>query len=396
MKKVLIICLFFITFFIRLDNVEALSCAEIDKKIDSYNHYQEQLESVDCTNNNDEKIVATCNDSNMGKNAIVIELMRLNDNDSICDSKKAEVNAIIEENKDKCNKVLDETFTDFVNKVLLLFDIIGPILLIVFGTLDYAKAVVSQDQELVRTANKRFFSRLIATVLLILAPILTNLILSFNTSEYELSGNSYSCNYTYTAYFKKWNIVYKPKQKKKKSSSSSSFNTVELTDGELAWPFPGHYTITSGFGPRSCRGCSSNHKGIDIGANGAEGLPAVAAGDGTVKVVQNAITSARGRYVVVSHGSYDTLYQHLASTTVSEGDSVSKGDQVGVVGGSGNYSNCPYQGSGDHCYANHLHFEVHVGGFTANNANTTDPANYLGYPSVCGSCSKDISSYIKK
>ena len=322
--------------------------------------------------------------------------MRLNDNGSICDSKKAEVNEIVEENKDSCTKVLDETFTDFVNKVLLLFDIIGPILLIVFGTLDYAKAVVSQDQELVRAANKRFFSRLIATVLLILAPVLTNLILSFNTSDYQLSGNSYSCNYTYTAYFKNWNIVYKPKQKKKKSSSSSSFNTVELTDGELAWPFPGHYTITSGFGPRSCRGCSSNHKGIDIGANGAEGLPAVSAGDGTVKVVQNAITSARGRYVVVSHGSYDTLYQHLASTTVSEGDSVSKGDQVGVVGGSGNYSNCPYLGSGDHCYAKHLHFEVHVGGFTANNANTTDPANYLGYPSVCGSCSKDISSYIKK
>ena len=395
-KKILCIFLFFITFFIGITNVRAITCAEIDEKIELYNHHQTELENVDCSNNNDEKVVATCNDSNMAKNAIVIELMRLNDNGSICEAKQAEVNAIIEENKDKCAKVLDETFTDSVNKVLVLFYIIGPILLVVFGTVDYAKAVVSSDQELLRNANKIFCKRLTATILLVLTPVLVNLILSFNTSDYQLSGNSYSCSYTYTAYFKNWNIVYKPKQKKKSSSSSSGYKSVELTDGELAWPFPGHYTITSGFGPRSCNGCSSNHKGIDIGANGADGLPTVAAGDGTVIVVQNQITSARGRYVVVSHGAYDTLYQHLASTTVKEGDSVSKGDQVGVVGGSGSYSNCPYQGSGDHCYANHLHFEVHVGGFTSNNANTTDPAKYLGYPSVCGSCSKDISSYIKK
>ena len=225
-KKILCIFLFFITFFIGITNVRAITCAEIDEKIELYNHHQTELENVDCSNNNDEKVVATCNDSNMAKNAIVIELMRLNDNGSICEAKQAEVDAIIEENKDKCAKVLDETFTDSVNRVLVLFYIIGPILLVVFGTVDYAKAVVSSDQELLRNANKRFFKRLTATILLVLTPVLVNLILSFNTSDYQLSGNSYSCEYTYSAYFKNWNIVYKPKQKKTTSKSSSSGNAA--------------------------------------------------------------------------------------------------------------------------------------------------------------------------
>ena len=229
-KKVLCIFLFFITFLIGINNVHAVTCADIDEKIELYNYHKQQLDGVDCTDTSDENIVAVCNDSKMAKNAIVIELMRLNDNGSICDSKKAEVNEIVEENKDSCTKVLDETFTDFVNKVLLLFDIIGPILLVVFGSLDYAKAVVSSDQELMKKANKRFLSRLTATILLVLAPVLTNLILSFNTSDYQLSGNSYSCEYTYSAYFKNWNIVYKPKQKKTSRTSSSSSAAIGGTN----------------------------------------------------------------------------------------------------------------------------------------------------------------------
>jgi murein DD-endopeptidase MepM/ murein hydrolase activator NlpD len=56
---------------------------------------------------------------------------------------------------------------------------------------------------------------------------------------------------------------------------------------------------------------------------------------------------AYGNYVVVKHseGVY-TLYAHLSAVTVSEGTSVSAGQQIGNVGSTGTSS------------GPHLHFEV--------------------------------------
>jgi murein DD-endopeptidase MepM/ murein hydrolase activator NlpD len=93
---------------------------------------------------------------------------------------------------------------------------------------------------------------------------------------------------------------------------------------------------------RACPG-GHIHTGIDLAA--PRGTPVRAALDGVVRVVVS--TNGYGLHVVVDHGNgLTTLYGHLDSVTMQDGEEVSAGYVVGMVGSSGN-STGP-----------HLHFEV--------------------------------------
>jgi hypothetical protein len=108
--------------------------------------------------------------------------------------------------------------------------------------------------------------------------------------------------------------------------------------------------VTSGYGkrtpPRKTDGTygTAFHVGVDIG--GPAGSPVVAPEAGRVTAVTS--TSLRGLYVVVDHGRYRTLHQHLATSVVAEGQWVAEGQRIGVMGTSGGV-------------ARHLHTEVHDG-----------------------------------
>ena len=131
------------------------------------------------------------------------------------------------------------------------------------------------------------------------------------------------------------------------------------TGSMFAWPCPGHYGISSPFGARWGR----NHNGIDIIGNvtAINGAAACAAGNGKViRVCNDGWGGGYGNNVVIYHGNgYSTLYAHLQRTTVSVGQEVSVGQQVGVVGSTGN-STGP-----------HLHFEVRI------NDSPVNPIPYL-------------------
>ena len=144
-------------------------------------------------------------------------------------------------------------------------------------------------------------------------------------------------------------------------SGSGAYN------GVMAWPVPGFYRVSSGFGYRihPIFGTRKMHTGIDIGRNlsppgSINGAPIVAAGAGTV--VSAGWRSGYGNTVVIDHGNgVATLYAHQPSggIKVSAGQKVAKGARIGTVGSTG-YSTGP-----------HLHFEVRV------NGNPIDPMKYL-------------------
>ena len=131
--------------------------------------------------------------------------------------------------------------------------------------------------------------------------------------------------------------------------------------GGYIWPV-GSRRITSPMGSRytGIPGASTNHKGVDIGGVGYTS-EIHAAKAGTVIVSQ--YSSSYGNYVVVSHGSGNTtLYAHMSSRKVAEGDDVDQGDVLGITGSTG-ISNGP-----------HLHFEI------TENGERVDPLIYLtGY-----------------
>jgi murein DD-endopeptidase MepM/ murein hydrolase activator NlpD len=139
-------------------------------------------------------------------------------------------------------------------------------------------------------------------------------------------------------------------------SSNDSDNTGSSTS--FTWPCPGSHTITSSFGYRNSptAGASSYHQGIDIGA--PSGTSIVAAGSGTV--VTASYSGAAGNFIMISHGNgVFTVYMHCSQLLVSVGDSVSKGQKIGLVGSTG-ISTGP-----------HLHFGVSVNGSYVN------PLNYV-------------------
>ncbi|MCM1363662.1 MAG: peptidoglycan DD-metalloendopeptidase family protein [Faecalibacterium sp.] len=148
------------------------------------------------------------------------------------------------------------------------------------------------------------------------------------------------------------------------SKTSQSTGGSYASSGTWGWPLGNTSCyISSGYGNRSASISGwSFHGGIDITGGGIYGKPVYASRAGTVIAAVWGSTGY-GRYVVIDHGDgYTTVYGHCSNLTVSQGQSVSKGQQIANVGSTGN-STGP-----------HLHFEVR------HNGSKQNPLNYVKKP----------------
>ena len=131
-----------------------------------------------------------------------------------------------------------------------------------------------------------------------------------------------------------------------------------VSEAGFIWPLKSDKTLTSLFGNRihPITGKANNHSGVDIASAG--GTPILAAKSGLVTT--SGYNNSYGNYVVVSHGGgQSTLYAHMSSRAVSEGQSVTQGQTLGYVGSTGSST------------GNHLHFEVRL------NGGRLDPLDYF-------------------
>ena len=146
-------------------------------------------------------------------------------------------------------------------------------------------------------------------------------------------------------------------------SLSTCTNTVPV-DINFVLPLKSG-VITDYYGYRSspCYGCSTFHKGIDLGGNRL-GTPVYAAADGIVVTSTWGGSDSYGYYIKIKHynGLY-TLYAHGSSLVASVGQEVKRGQLIMYSGNTGN-STGP-----------HLHFEVRKspGGYS----NRVNPLDYL-------------------
>ena len=125
--------------------------------------------------------------------------------------------------------------------------------------------------------------------------------------------------------------------------------------GPLAVPMAGQYRITARFGDLGPRWASGRHSGLDFAAEHRTAVIAAAAG----RVLTAGPAGRYGNLVVLDHGEVVTYYAHLSAVSVTPGQIVSGGEQVGAVGSTGNAT------------GPHLHFEVRVNGVAK------DPAAYF-------------------
>lgn len=138
-------------------------------------------------------------------------------------------------------------------------------------------------------------------------------------------------------------------QSKLKAADTTTVPSAGTT--VLAWPLEAVH-VTQYFGDtafsRTAAYKGNGHNGIDMRA--PVGTPVLSAMSGTVQVINlgAAPNCQYGKWVMVKHSNgLSTLYAHLSSIKVSQGQTVSSGDTLGYSGETG-YATGP-----------HLHFTVY-------------------------------------
>jgi len=141
------------------------------------------------------------------------------------------------------------------------------------------------------------------------------------------------------------------KDENKKDKSKEDKDKDKKKEDSLDFIKPAKGEFTSPYGERihPITQVEKLHAGIDMGGGG----PIQAAEDG--KVVKAEYDPGWGHYVKIDHGNnVQTLYAHMKTNSikVSEGDKVSKDQQIGTMGTTGSSTGI------------HLHFEVYKDGST--------------------------------
>jgi Peptidase family M23 len=128
-------------------------------------------------------------------------------------------------------------------------------------------------------------------------------------------------------------------------------------------PLVQNYVITDTYGTRN-----EKHKGIDLAASGSN-VKIVAAANGVV--TKSYKSSSYGEVVFIKHNingkTYETVYAHMRdnSRKVSVGQTVSQGQELGLMGSTGDST------------GQHLHFELHEGLWNDLKSNAVDPQEYI-------------------
>lgn len=130
-----------------------------------------------------------------------------------------------------------------------------------------------------------------------------------------------------------------------------SYKYGNVPGGKFMWPVAGR--VASGFGMRfhPILGYMRMHTGLDIVAPSGTIVKAADGGE----IIQAGYDGGYGNSIVVYHGGgYATWYAHLSRILVSVGQTVGRGEVIGLVGATG-LATGP-----------HLHFEVRINGAAQN------------------------------
>jgi len=136
--------------------------------------------------------------------------------------------------------------------------------------------------------------------------------------------------------------------------------SVKTASAGFIKPISGRITSPFGWRTHPIFNSKTFHSGIDIGGPNYGNIMASNAG----KVIYSGWYGGYGKVVIIDHGNINgnpmtTLYAHMSTIKVKQGDYVQKGQVVGLEGTTG-YS------TGPHC-----HFEIRI------NGKPNNPQNYI-------------------
>ena len=152
-----------------------------------------------------------------------------------------------------------------------------------------------------------------------------------------------------------------------KAKASKSTSMPRVSNGFWTRPANGQYSSSFGWRIHPIYNTKRQHRGADIAA--PIGTSVVAAGDGIVSYAGQ--MGGFGNVIMITHSTngsiFTTVYAHLSKISVSSGQSVDKGQYIGAIGNTG-ASTGP-----------HLHFEMHIGNWTASGPSAVNPLRYVSF-----------------
>ena len=377
-------------------NVSALTVSQVQQEINKLQQAADKLEKEIADLKKDKA------DQNALKAKLDAQIYNIQQQIALCNSKIEETNSLIAENekeiaakKKEMEKVVfeykqriraiymgssagngvevllgAETFSDFISlsqaslnisrRDKRMLDDITEMIAVIEEKTAENKALIEEQKSIKATLaeKQKKLDKQVAEI--------NGVIASLNS---DISANNSQVN-KYEQDIKEWNKVKDELSRVDQPVDTSPF------DGIFTWPVPGYTNRTSDYGPR----WNAQHAGIDIAQSGIANAKVVAIASGTAKVWCNSCThnygkwngsyiwscgcgGGYGNYLSVDHGYYNgvhyrSVYAHLSRITVSTGQKVGKGQQVGNVGTTG------------HSSGYHLHFEIRKNGTAVN------PMNY--------------------
>lgn len=87
---------------------------------------------------------------------------------------------------DFCNDSAE--LMDFLHTVLVIFRIVIPVLLIIFGMVDLGKAVVSSDEKAIKSSTSSLIKKLVAALVIFFLPTIVSAIINLTGAKDE-NGN---------------------------------------------------------------------------------------------------------------------------------------------------------------------------------------------------------------
>ena len=241
-KKFLLIIIFMFLITIKVEAESKITCSDVTNEIENYNSIVTNLEKLECGNVEDDLIVSSCNAYKTEKSLSLSKLFYYNDNTN-CNNQ--ELDTIIKENKDQCSSVFGSTLKDITNNVMIMFYVIAPFLLIIFGMLDFTKIVTMGDPKTISESRKRFVRRLIYFILVLLIPAAYNFIMQFNVTGLRYDSNIYSCSTDIKFKIDTWDVTYVPRKttttKRGNLKSGSASNILDAADKvhkeQITWTY---------------------------------------------------------------------------------------------------------------------------------------------------------------
>ncbi|HIU11419.1 MAG TPA: hypothetical protein IAB65_01830 [Candidatus Onthocola stercorigallinarum] len=101
--------------------------------------------------------------------------------------------ALAAEAWDVCERSEVLTVLRVVGYIIYVAKIVIPLLLIIFGSIDFAKAIIANDEKAIKTAGGALVRRFIAAVVVFLIPTILNLLLGLVDNIESIKGTFSDC-----------------------------------------------------------------------------------------------------------------------------------------------------------------------------------------------------------